>query len=997
MAYFEPLFKNQKEDNFIIILTNQGSNPYLINDHYMQTIHDIIKQSTGMKQHSSNEQIAKNFQKCQNEIELSFQDLMSGLDQSVRVKNNWSYPRINKKQSDFYELKFNDIQNRYVAVIEQLSQISYQQLEIKPQTQMQDIKIDRIEVKEKKQDQEVVKANSNQILQQQQQLHQNTSSAQQLRGVKLTGVVLERIEMTMESQQISQADLLGQITLMTEFPSQLKPFNVPAQLIIEDDRWHDRSKFQIMKNPNQMIEYSQQPSQQTQHLYITELKDHPQTVMLQYKMNPQLFKELPMIVMWTQEKGLLHIKYMINKKYKSVSYLAFNIGDNSEQNQQEILVTDEEMKKLRSQQQFIKVDKDFKILRLWLANLKQLQGTIEFHCQTIIHTLSVEVMVKDQLVSDLSTVKAQVDTFNSKSTGGKIQNGGGAALERSSDLQLTVLKRIDPTITKFLFVSTFCSIYENDEATSQWHSLNYEGSLYIAEAMSPQGDRKYMMILLNRKKKDDFIEAFDDLTEFKQNQSYIQYRNKADFKDSPESMPGPCRVIYFSQMEEKDQFLKIAEQVQKVLKELREIKVKQSQEKFFTREQVKETLVSIVQGDKFVDYFYQMLLKKYIQNLKEESELAQPLKTRLNKFFNKEAANISFQEILKQCQFEDQNPKLVLQGDYTYPIRPRQPPEMINFAMDKMNKEQKFEKISQLERGRLMMRFLAMRKHPLKNQYFNRKLVNNPQPESISRPSQQQQSFQTLKHDLSLNNVVDQSVHSTTTGSLFKIVPIKQVKTQRRQYRNTQSLNMSTPSRDIMKSLVDSLDSARNSLDYQSISPRQLNESSSKGQFILPLIPKNLERNKKIRANLESVIKKSTDHMNEVNSNSSIKINTLTFRSFNDESYKNYLNQSKSSNQNSQNNVSVITNGMLSSPKTSHFQSLTARHRRRRQQDIIDKADDQFKELVETIKICDTLIDRNREQRMSMGQYGVRMKKIVKRKKTRKNSFILINSVDHIL
>ena len=80
-----------------------------------------------------------------------------------------------------------------------------------------------------------------------------------------------------------------------------------------------------------MIEYSQQASSQTQHLYTTDLKDN-QTVILQYKMNPQLFKELPMIVMWTQEKGFLQLKYMINKKYKSVSYLAFNIGDISEDN-----------------------------------------------------------------------------------------------------------------------------------------------------------------------------------------------------------------------------------------------------------------------------------------------------------------------------------------------------------------------------------------------------------------------------------------------------------------------------------------------------------------------------------------------------------------------------------------------------------------------------------------------------------------------------------------
>lgn len=85
-------------------------------------------------------------------------------------------------------------------------------------------------------------------------------------------------------------------------------------------------------------------------------------------------------------------------------------------------------------------------------------------------------------------------------------------------MQLTVLKRIDSSITKFLFVSTFCSIFENDEATSQWHALDYEGSLYITESLNKNNEKKYKLILLNRKRKDDFIEDFDDKTEFKQNQ-----------------------------------------------------------------------------------------------------------------------------------------------------------------------------------------------------------------------------------------------------------------------------------------------------------------------------------------------------------------------------------------------------------------------------------------------------------------------------------------------
>ena len=41
--------------------------------------------------------------------------------------------------------------------------------------------------------------------------------------------------------------------------------------------------------------------------------------------------------------------------------------------------------------------------------------------------------------------------------------------------------------------------------------------MYVVEAQNEKNEKNYMMILLNRKNKDDFIEPFDDLTDFKQN------------------------------------------------------------------------------------------------------------------------------------------------------------------------------------------------------------------------------------------------------------------------------------------------------------------------------------------------------------------------------------------------------------------------------------------------------------------------------------------------
>eukprot|EP00347_Sterkiella_histriomuscorum_P008869 403343433 len=635
-AYYESILKNPKDnsnENFIILLSSQSANPIIITEHYLPSIQDIIKQATGLKSSSNGEQIAKQINKNNLEIEISIKDLISGVDQASISKGNKGvvYPRINKKLTDFHELKFQDIQNRFLQTIDQLSLISYSNIEIKTQ-QLQDIKIDtsqitemklqREEQKQRQNDEDIKSSQMNQsVLEKQQQPVQVQHSPQLLRGVKLSGSCLERLEMMMENQQILRADLVGQLTLTTEFPPQLQsPQNLPVTLTIEDDRWHDRQKFQIMKNPALNTDYSQQVSVQTQHIYQMEL-NQPQTVVLQYKMNPQLLKELPIIVMWTQEKGNFHLKYMINKKYKSLSYLAFNLGDTSDQNNQELNISSDEIKRLKSLNQFLKVEKEPKTLRLWIANMKQQQGIFEFQCQTPIPIISIEVMIKDQLLSELSSVTCCI-----KNQALASPNSKGAA---NTEMQLSVLRKIDANIQSYLFVSTFCSIFENDEATSQWMPMNYEGSLYIVLSHPPDQpqNKKYKLVLLNRKLKKDFVETIDDQTEFKQNQQYVFYRNTGSMsadQESPENnnlLPNSLRVIYFSQLEEKEQFWKIAvEQVQKELKESRVTQTQQQEEKFFTKDQVRETLVSIVQGDKFVDYFYQMLLKKYGDPAQEQQQ-----------------------------------------------------------------------------------------------------------------------------------------------------------------------------------------------------------------------------------------------------------------------------------------------------------------------------------------------------------------------------------------
>ena len=89
----------------------------------------------------------------------------------------------------------------------------------------------------------------------------------------------------------------------------------------------------------------------------------------------------------------------------------------------------------------------------------------------------------------------------------------------NEELTMQVLRKLDPFITKKLFASTFSSIFEYDEATSQWLPCNYEGRLYLIVRKPPMppsfsgqqhiesaAATSYRFILLNRKSRDNCIE-----------------------------------------------------------------------------------------------------------------------------------------------------------------------------------------------------------------------------------------------------------------------------------------------------------------------------------------------------------------------------------------------------------------------------------------------------------------------------------------------------------
>ena len=105
-----------------------------------------------------------------------------------------------------------------------------------------------------------------------------------------------------------------------------------------------------------------------------------------------MLKELPIIVMWNQAQQLFHLKYMMNAKYKIISGLVFTIGNESGP---DFKITQDEYKRLVNSSVFMKVEKDQKLIKLWVANLKNPQGIIEFQTPTVFSQVTIEMMIKD--------------------------------------------------------------------------------------------------------------------------------------------------------------------------------------------------------------------------------------------------------------------------------------------------------------------------------------------------------------------------------------------------------------------------------------------------------------------------------------------------------------------------------------------------------------------------------------------------------------------------
>lgn len=116
----------------------------------------------------------------------------------------------------------------------------------------------------------------------------------------------------------------------------------------------------------------------------------------------------------------------------------------------------------------------------------------------------------------------------------------------ADQMQLAVLKRLFPSLKQVLFTAPFASVFENDQATSQWLALNYEGALYL---LLDQGD-KLKVVILNRKRKEDFTEDVTELGNLKTSRT----EKNVYYKHTGLAYECPYRVLNFGEEEHAIRF-----------------------------------------------------------------------------------------------------------------------------------------------------------------------------------------------------------------------------------------------------------------------------------------------------------------------------------------------------------------------------------------------------------------------------------------------------------
>jgi hypothetical protein len=103
-AHYENLTYKRGALSLLILLVDSPSNPFAVETLLMQPCIEVIKQACGSK--TGHEAIIKGVKKHQHEVEQAIRDVITGFDNNTAK----SFPRFAKKQTEYYELKYSDIE-----------------------------------------------------------------------------------------------------------------------------------------------------------------------------------------------------------------------------------------------------------------------------------------------------------------------------------------------------------------------------------------------------------------------------------------------------------------------------------------------------------------------------------------------------------------------------------------------------------------------------------------------------------------------------------------------------------------------------------------------------------------------------------------------------------------------------------------------------------------------------------------------------------------------
>ncbi|KAK9812955.1 hypothetical protein WJX72_006381 [[Myrmecia] bisecta] len=95
--------------------------------------------------------------------------------------------------------------------------------------------------------------------------------------------------------------------------------------------------------------------------------------------------------------------------------------------------------------------------------------------------------------------------------------------QQAEQLNLVVLKRVDPDTEEVLASAGHVALYDFNEQESAWARKDVEGSLFLLKRKSQP---RFQFIILNKKSQDNYVEDVLGGFQFEQSKPYLLYRNK---------------------------------------------------------------------------------------------------------------------------------------------------------------------------------------------------------------------------------------------------------------------------------------------------------------------------------------------------------------------------------------------------------------------------------------------------------------------------------------